>query len=202
MCDDNHLITDINLQDKYKETLSKISLQGQRVNIRNLKAEDYPAFEVLFTDEKTLYYYLPSGLKTYSGTALEELMSDWNDLDTAFVFTVLHKQKPIGVITCESLDFEMKHAEVGIALLSPAVRGQGLAAEAMTIFIDFLFRDLRLHRINARIISGNLDSFKLFERLGFSLEGRQSEYVVRGSEYLDMNIFGLLAKDWLQKDSK
>lgn len=199
---DNHLRTDGRQEESLKQILSKASLRGQRLLIRNLKTEDYDAFAELFADEDVLYYYLPSRLQTYSGSRLAELMSDWNDLDTAFVFTVLHEQKPIGIITCESVDFEMEHAEVGIALLSSAERGQGLAAEAMTIFIDFLFRDLELHRLNARIISGNEDSCKLFKRLHFRHEGTQRDYVRRGSRYLDMNIFGLLARDWLQKDSK
>ncbi|NLC26286.1 MAG: GNAT family N-acetyltransferase [Fastidiosipila sp.] len=202
MLEDNHFITGKHQLNMFKKKLTKTSLQGERVFIRNLMTKDYDALTRLFADKDVMYYYLPARQQTFSATELEELLADWNDLDTSFVFTVLHEQKPIGIITSESVDFEMEHAEVGIALLSAAERGKGLAFEAMTVFINFLFGDLELHRINARIISGNKDSFKLFERLGFRHEGTQREYVRRGCSYLDMNIFGLLAKDWLQKDCK
>ncbi|MDD4541437.1 MAG: GNAT family protein [Eubacteriales bacterium] len=181
---------------KLKAMLRNTSLEGKRVFIRNLKIGDYRAFTGLFADEDVLYYYLPGQVRTYSAGDLENLLADWNDLDTAFVYTILYENDPVGLITCESVDFDMGHAEVGIALLDTAIRGRGLATEAMTVFIDYLFEELGLHRINARIISGNEASLKLFHRLGFRQEGRQREYVRRGSTFLDMNLFGLLAQEW------
>ncbi|MDD2427743.1 MAG: GNAT family protein [Eubacteriales bacterium] len=183
-------------KDKLKEMLRNTFLEGKRVFIRNFIADDYEAFAGLFADEDVLYYFLPGQVRTYSASDLKNLLADWNDFDTAFVYTILHKNDPVGLITCESVDFDMGHTEVGIALLNTAVQGKGLATEAMTVFIDFLFEDLGLHRINARIISGNETSLKLFQRLGFRQEGRQREYVRRGSSYLDMNLYGLLAQDW------
>ncbi len=182
-----------------KEKLAQTALQGERVSIRNLEAGDYQALAGLFADEDVLYFYLPGKLQTYKGDELAELLADWNDLNTSFVLTVLQDNKPIGLITCESVDFDMGHLEIGIALISAAERSRGLATEAMGLFIDFLFQDLGLHRINARIIGGNAASIKLFQRLGFEQEGLQREYVRRGSTYLDMNLFGLLKSDWQLK---
>lgn len=187
---------DSDQQINLKKMLKNIYLQGNRVSIRNLKTDDYDIIAGLFLDEDVLYYFLPGKLQTYAGSELENLMADWNNMDTAFVFTILHEHKPVGLISCESVDFDMSHLECGVALLSTTERGQGLATEAMTVFINFLFEDLGLHRINARIISGNKASFKLFQRLGFKQEGLQREYVRRGSTYLDMNIFGLLDREW------
>ncbi|HHU04618.1 MAG: GNAT family protein [Saccharofermentanales bacterium] len=182
-----------------KEKLAHTALQGERVSIRNFEAGDYQAFAELFADEDVLYFYLPGKLQTYRGDALAELLADWNDLDTSFVFTVLQEDKPIGLITCESVDFDMGHLETGIALISVSERSRGLATEAMNLFIAYLFQDLGLHRINARIIGGNAASVKLFQRLGFEHEGLQREFVRRGSTYLDMNLFGLLEQDWQLK---
>ncbi len=202
MLDNKHFITEKIQVNLFKKMLTGTFLQGERVLIRNLEAKDYDALSIFFADEDVMYYYLPARQQTFSARELDELLADWNDLDTSFVFTVLYEQRPVGIITCESVDLEMGHAEVGIALLNAVERGKGLASEAMTVFINFLFDDLELHRINARIISGNKDSFKLFERLCFRHEGTQREYIRRGSTYLDMNIFGLLARDWLQKVCK
>ena len=65
----------------------------------------------------------------------------------------------------------MGYLEIGIAMVDKKLRGQGLAYEALSKFIDFCFNDLVMHRINARIISGNLASLSLFNRLGFKQEG-------------------------------
>ncbi|NLC26056.1 MAG: GNAT family N-acetyltransferase [Fastidiosipila sp.] len=193
-----HENTDVDAvqQDKRIKMLKNVFLQGDRVIIRNIKKDDYGALTSLFSDKNVMYYYLPGKLQTFAGSELEDLMDDWNDMNTAFLFTVLCEKNVVGLISCESIDFDMGHLECGIALINSAARGRGLATEAMTVFIDYLFKNLGLHRINARIISGNETSARLFRRLGFKLEGRQREYVRRDSLYLDMNLFGLLAHEW------
>jgi [ribosomal protein S5]-alanine N-acetyltransferase len=56
-------------------------------------------------------------------------------------------------------------------------QGQGIALEAGEAAIPLLFRDFRLHRIEANIMPANIRSIALAERLGFRLEGVSPLYL-------------------------
>ena len=55
--------------------------------------------------------------------------------------------------------------------------GQGLMAEALRATNDFVFREMRLHRIMANYRPENERSGRLLERLGFAREGFAKDYL-------------------------
>jgi ribosomal-protein-alanine N-acetyltransferase len=55
--------------------------------------------------------------------------------------------------------------------------GQGLMAEALGATNDFVFREMRLHRIMANYRPENVRSGRLLERLGFVREGFAKDYL-------------------------
>lgn len=50
--------------------------------------------------------------------------------------------------------------------------GKGLMHEALSSSIDYVFEEMRLHRIMANYLPHNARSGKLLQRLGFEIEGR------------------------------
>ena len=99
--------------------------------------------------------------------------------------------------TCTLFRFEPRHrrAEVGYALRSDHW-GQGLAAEAVSLALDWAFRTLDLHRVEADIDPRNAGSRALLERLGFVSEGLLRERYFMEGDVSDTELFGLLAQDW------
>jgi ribosomal-protein-alanine N-acetyltransferase len=98
--------------------------------------------------------------------------------------------------TCTLFRFEPRHrrAEIGYALRSDHW-GRGFAGEAVALALDWGFRTLGLHRIEADIDPRNDGSRRLLKRLGFSSEGLQRERYLVGGEASDTELFGLLAQD-------
>lgn len=166
------------------------------MRIDALTASDLSSLLPVFNDEAVMYYYLPDRMRTFNAHELSDLLADWHDGKTSFVFAIRVKHELIGMLTCEAYDPDQRHAEIGIMLLSRH-RGRGLATKAARLFIRTLFNQANLHRISARVIEGNHASVTLFKRLGFRLEGRQREQVRRGTQYLDMLLFGLLRHEWV-----
>jgi len=54
---------------------------------------------------------------------------------------------------------------------------QGLAAEAVDRFVNALFTDLRLHRVEANIMPRNIASLSVTKKLGFANEGLSPKYL-------------------------
>lgn len=70
---------------------------------------------------------------------------------------------------------------------------RGLMTEAVRQAIDFAFRDLGLHRVEANIQPGNVRSIALVNRLGFRKEGYSPRYLKIGGEWRDHERWALLA---------
>ena len=170
----------------------RLPLTGARLHLTALESVDLPVLLPFFQDMSSLAYYIPTTARPLNAEQLEKVLTDWNDGSESFVFAIRKEDQLVGLVNLDGLDWPNSHAEIGIALTSKMSRGQGFAAEALELLIDFAFNELGLHRIWARIIDGNDPSLKLFARLGFKLEGRMSGHVRRRGQYRDMLIFGLL----------
>ena len=72
-------------------------------------------------------------------------------------------------------------------------QGRGLAQEAGQAAIPLMFRDFKLHRIEANIMPANSRSIALAERLGFQLEGLSRQYLKINGRWEDHLHYVLLA---------
>jgi ribosomal-protein-alanine N-acetyltransferase len=103
-------------------------------------------------------------------------------------------------------------ALVGVFVLSEIVRGhfqsaylgyyghashsgQGLMTEALRLTTEYAFRDLGLHRVEANIQPGNVQSIALVKRCGFRLEGYSPRYLKIANQWRDHLRWALLRDD-------
>ena len=64
-------------------------------------------------------------------------------------------------------------------------QGQGLMTEALQASIDWVFRELALHRIMANYLPENQRSARVLEHLGFVIEGLAREYLYINGAWRD-----------------
>lgn len=74
--------------------------------------------------------------------------------------------------------------------------GNGYATEAASAVIAWAFQALDLHRIHASHFPRNPASGRVLRKLGMQHEGRLREHVKKWDEYLDLERFGLLRRDF------
>ncbi|SDJ14712.1 GNAT family N-acetyltransferase [Salimicrobium halophilum] len=72
----------------------------------------------------------------------------------------------------------------------------GYATEAAQLVIDFGFKEQKLNRIWAPVMSKNKASAKLMQKVGLTYEGTLKQDIIRWDEYQDVDIFGLLKEDY------
>jgi len=176
-------------------------LQDPDRGIRLVALEDahFVRLGPLFQDTASLRVYLPGLARPFNEPQLRAMLADWHDASSSFVFTILFEGEVAGLCTLESLDWTNRSAETGIALLPGGPRGRGVARAAMVLLLGFCFREMGLHRIQARIQEGNERSVRLFEGLGFVQEGSIREAVFRSGRWKDFRLYSLLDREFIAR---
>lgn len=73
---------------------------------------------------------------------------------------------------------------MGYALAEKA-QGRGYTTEACRAAIDYIFKEVRLHRVMANYMTANARSAAVLERLGFTIEGTAKSYLFLAGAWQD-----------------
>ena len=91
-----------------------------------------------------------------------------------------------------------RSAYVGYYALAPFA-GDGYMTEGFALALDFAFRELKLHRVEANVQPANRRSLALVARVGFAREGYSRRYVKIAGRWRDHVRFAILAEDWTRQ---
>ncbi len=80
--------------------------------------------------------------------------------------------------------------------LAQAAQGQGYMQEALRATIDYVFDEMKLHRIMANYLPYNVRSGSLLERLGFVKEGVARDYLLIDGQWRDHVLTSLVNPNW------
>ena len=100
-----------------------------------------------------------------------------------------------GSVGCHPIDWPNKNCSIGY-WIEERYQGKGIMTRCCTTLIDYLFRDLGLHRVTIQCGTDNRRSCAIPERLGFTREGltRDGEWV--NDHWVDLVVWGMLEQDW------
>lgn len=107
----------------------------------------------------------------------------------------LSNGEAIGLTGYNSLDLINRNAEIFIFIAKGDHQGKGFGTVAMEEIINFSFNHLNLHMIYLNVFSYNKRAIKLYEKLGFKVDGclRESKYL--NGVYYDNIIMSLLGNE-------
>jgi [ribosomal protein S5]-alanine N-acetyltransferase len=178
------------------------TLEGQRVRLRGPRDEDTDAVFALFSDPEVMRYWSRSAMTEASEAAGLIVDIDERFEQREMINWVIAERRDDRVVgSCTLFQFSPRHrrAELGYALRSDRW-GRGLGAEAVTLALDWGFRTLGLHRVEADIDPRNAGSRKLLDALGFRSEGLLRERFFVEGQATESELFGLLAEDWSKRN--
>ena len=171
------------------------ALAGERVALRPLTEADEDRLFTLFSDPVAMRYWSfpPFTERAQARRRIADALSGEN-----VTWGISQNDALIGTVALHDLHVPSGRAEIGYMLARPHW-GKGLAFEAASLAIDHAFGPLGLRRVEADIDPRNAASQKLLERLGFRREGLLKERWKVGDEISDSALYGLLARDWLER---
>ncbi|PZT53291.1 GNAT family N-acetyltransferase [Paenibacillus silvae] len=169
----------------------------EKINLRQLRLEDAAElFDYFSKNEVTEFYDLESFIELKQA---EELIRHWNDRfikleGMRWGITYPAEDKVIG--TCGFHHWSKEHfkAEIGYEL-APEHWRKGIMTGVIERVVQYGFKELGLHRIEAFVDPKHIASRKLLEKAGFTEEGTLRDCFYEKGKFVDAVVFGILSKD-------
>lgn len=171
---------------------------GERVVLRRPTKKDIPFF-VEYCNSRDIARWIPVMPHPYTKKDAEWFVKDcaekWKT-DKNYQYAIEVEGELAGMIGLNRK--EKGVAELGYWIAKP-FQGQGITTEAARLVIDNAFKHMKLHRIEAKFLSGNEGSRRVMEKIGMTYEGTQRKRILRFGKYHDDIGYGLLKEDWKRR---
>lgn len=96
-----------------------------------------------------------------------------------FVVCLKENDLPVGCVFLHRFDFAENSMESGVFMSEDSPKGKGIATEAIALMNrEVAFGYLKLSKTIAKVMSSNIASLRLHEKVGFTRTGTVSEKVV------------------------
>ena len=104
---------------------------------------------------------------------------------------------PVGVIGIINID--KKKGEYYITLGEKEYKRKGISFIASKLLLDYAFNDLKLEKIWLCVDEKNIAARKLYEKIGFRLEGLLIKDIYFKNEMINRCMYGLCRNEWMKK---
>ena len=184
---------------------SFIRLESERTCLRHFEDADLPRF-LEYRNNPDICNM--ENWKEISEEAAYQLLVEQSQMAPGvpgewFRFAIIYKETGTLIGDCALRIFEddPRQAEIHF-ILSPQFQGKGLAFEAISTLIRYIFENLNIHRIIAITNSRNFHSIRLLDRLKFRREGHFIQNHWCEGQWEDEYLYAYLKSEWLNPENQ
>lgn len=180
----------------------KTMLKGRLVTLRPIEKEQLPQFQAWFSQYELARVMNPGTVRLPNAEGEEAWYRDFVLTGGAHVFAIFvndpsaRAPRLVGSCSLQQIDHKNRRAMCGIAIGAPEARGMGYGSEALRLLIEWGFLELNLNRIALMVLELNPDARRLYDRLGFKLEGTARQAVFREGRFWDEHSMAILREDY------
>ena len=174
-------------------------LYGERVMLREYRAEDLDAIHRWANDEATTRYlstrYWPPRTEVDTRELLNNMLQSSHNAYN-FVIADRQDQRYLGQMDMFRVDWRLRMGELGMVVADPALRGQGIGLEALQLMQGFAFRTLGLERLELEVHMLNTPALRCYEKAGFTLEGVKRHAFFTDGRFCDVGMMSVLRGEY------
>ncbi len=182
-------------------------LRGRRIALRPLDKQDINSRYLGWLNNPNVTRHLETGAFPQTLDDLRRYYTHLTAMPSAFPTCVffamqhLESSEHIGNIKLEPIHWLHRTATIGILIGDTGFQGQGLGEEAMRLCLSYAFERLGLRKVSLGVLANNLRAIRLYERLGFVIEGRKRQEYWSEGAFQDSLIMGLFREEFRGVDS-
>lgn len=171
-------------------------LRGENVTLRTVEEADVEFLRDTINDPEVREGLLTA--KPLNGRQEREYFEERISSDETVSLLICEGDDPAGTIGLNDVDQRTGTCEIGL-WLAPEYHGRGYGTEASRLLTGYAFDELRMHRVQARVLADNVASRRIWEKLGFAEEGVHRDEAYRGGRHVDVHYYGVLDEEWDQE---
>jgi RimJ/RimL family protein N-acetyltransferase len=177
-----------------------ILLRSEKLILRTLGLEDANEKYLKWMNDPIVCKYLETRFSSPTTTKeLEAFISSCNLSSKNYLFGIVYTgdNEHIGNIKLGPVNKYHKSADLGFLIGEKDYWGRGLATEAISLVVEFAFRNLGLCKITAGAYSENIGSQKALIKAGFLQEGCLKSQWETDSGRQDGIVFGITKEEFI-----
>ena len=175
-------------------------LKGEKVFLRYIHKRDAAEFIALNLASRAFHRGLvspPLDEQSYE----EFLARNASESDERFFICLTENERIAGSINLSQIfRGSFQNAYLGY-FVGAKFGGQGLVTEAIGLVLQYAFKNLKLHRVEANVQPKNLASIAVLRKNGFTKEGFSRRYLKIDKKWRDHERWAIIAEDWKNNKS-
>lgn len=176
----------------------KVTLSGERIILRQPKEGDLEK-RFSYGRNSDIVRMFGGDSKNIAPLSVEEVSAWIEGIQQApYAWVVEHDGHLIGEAKLHSINEHDHRARYAIGFYDPAKLGLGLGQEATRIVLRYAFEELKLHRVDLRVLAYNVRAVNCYKKCGFIIEGTERESAYVDGEWHDDLIMSMLAKEFIE----
>ena len=147
----------------------KILLEGERLTLQPLREADLTDEYVEGLNDPRVNRYLAFIEHQTEATVRNYVKLNW-ECANSILFGIFLKNEShpfVGTVRVSDINWQHWLANVGVGLFAQRAWKKGYAQEAVALTVDYCFKELGLHYLEAGAYAENVNSVTLFQRVGF-----------------------------------
>lgn len=177
-------------------------VHGQRVMLREYKAEDIAGIRKWVNDESTTRYlstrFWPAQTMVDSEEFLSRMLQSSHNAYN-FVIADMQDERYIGQMDMFRVDWRLRCGELGMVIADADDRGRGLGREALELMERFAFQTLGLERLELDVHMDNAPARRCYEKAGFVLEGIKRHAFYTNGRFCDVGMMSILREEYTKR---
>lgn len=132
---------------------------------------------------------------------LEHHLTWWNNVKNnprqlRLIFTV--DDVPVGLTKFYNIDETNKNLVLG-ADIHKSFRGKGYAKHMWIEMLNVCFHGMKMHRVSLTTAEYNIVAHRVYENLGFKVEGKMIQSLLRDGKFHDQICMYMLSTNWVKQ---
>ena len=182
--------------------MSSPFLVGERISLRPLTAADLSSAYLDWVNDHEVTRFMETGVFPTTAEALQHYATSLIESRQNVLLAIVDKSsgRHIGNVKLGPIEWVHRRALIGIMIGEKAFRGRGLGREVVELVLGYAFDRLNLHKVCLGVDADHVQAVKLYQRVGFKLEGTERQHVFRDGSFRDHYRMGLLRSEYQRRE--
>lgn len=176
--------------------LNEIKLSGEKIFLRFITLNDVNLnYLSWLQDEEVMYGIATSG---YTLENLKLYVEERLKSETTAFFAICDAitEKHIGNVKLDFHDSSTNVSELGLLIGDKNYWGKGVGFEACRLAMSYGFNKQNLRKIYLAVYENNPAARRLYEKLGYTLEGTLRKHIAYKGNYYDKYLMGIFKEEF------